>query len=281
MQAQDNYLKKEINIPININEKARVFLMIELCEKGISLVWHSLHPKEIAGAEVYNFEEKDNVEEVLSGIFTNILNSKYHPEQIRISYNYKQSLLVPEKYYQSSTNADMLNLLYLDSHSDIVKFDHIPELEMYHIYRVPKKINDLVLSMLPNGVNFHSTSKQILMNKEDEGSHLLCIVFYHRIKVILFKEGILQIVQQFEYNTPEDVAYYLLNVCEQYHVNSTEVKLRLQGLIVKDSKLYEYLYNYFLQIDLALASSKVSLTPHFVHQTKYFLSHLIDLATCE
>jgi hypothetical protein len=272
-------LKKGINIPIHAGEKANLFLLIEICENGISLVWISSHPKEIVGAEVFNVDTNEKIDIIAQNIFNHIKESKHTPEKINVSFNYKESLLIPEKYHDNSSIQEMLNLTFGENEFMTVKTDHLKELSIYNIYRIPKTIEELCQYHFPNASLFHSTTKQIQI--ESDTTHLTCIVFYQRIKIILFKEGKLQFAQQFDYKTQEDVAYHLLNICERYNVSPTEIKLRLKGLVVKESKLYEYLYNYFLDINLASSNSKVALTPHIVQQTKYFLSHLIDLAACE
>lgn len=272
-------MKKGINIPNYAGEKTRLYLLIEVCENGISLVWVSSHPKEILGAEVFNLDPHEKMEEALMTVFNHIKESKYIPEKINISFNYKESLLIPDIYSESGLHEEMLNLTFGENEFMIVKSDYLKEQSLLNIYRIPVSIEELCQQYFREATLFHSTTKQIQI--ESDSTHLTCIIFYQRVKIILFKEGKLQIAQQYEYKTQEDVAYHLLNTCERYHISASEIKLRLKGLVVKESKLYEYLYNYFLDINLATTNSRVALTPHIVQQTKYFLSHLIDLASCE
>ena len=272
-------MKKGINIPIHAGDKAQLYVLIEICENGISLVWISSHPKEIVGAEVFNIDPNEKIEVAVQTIFNHIKEAKHTPEKINISFNFKESLLIPEKHFDDSLNKEMLNLSYGENEFMTMKTDYLNNLSVYNIYRIPKTVEELCQHYFPDALTFHSTTKQIQI--ESDSTHLTCIVFYQRIKIILFKEGALQIAQQYEYKTQEDVAYHLLNICERYNVSPAEIRLRLKGLVVKESKLYEYLYNYFLDINLSSTNSKVALTPHIVQQTKYFLSHLIDLASCE
>ncbi len=272
-------MKKGINIPINAGERAQLSLLIEICENGISLVWISSNPREIVGAEVFNLDPHEKIEAAAQTIIGQLKESKHIPEKINVSYNFKESLLVPEKFSDNSLFQEMLNLSFGENEFMTLKSDFLKDLSIHHIYRIPKVIDELCQLHFPEATFFHSTTKQIQI--ESDSTHLTCIIFYQRVKIILFKEGKLQIARQYEYKTQEDVAYHLLNICERYNVSPSEIKVRLKGLVVKESKLYEYLYNYFLDINLASTNSRVALTPHIVQQTKYFLSHLIDLASCE
>jgi hypothetical protein len=125
----------------------------------------------------------------------------------------------------------------------------------------------------------HSTSKQI--RSDVIGDHLFCIVSHNRIKVFLYKGNKLQIVQQFNYQSFEDVIYHLLNICEQHSMNPSEIKLQLKGMIVKESKLFQELHNYFLDIDFASINDASLLPTSISEENQHFLSHLIELATCE
>jgi hypothetical protein len=49
-------------------------------------------------------------------------------------------------------------------------------------------------------------------------------------------------------------------------------------MVVKDSALYQSLYQYFLDLDLEENTSGVQMTSGFSEVPKQYLSHLIDLA---
>ena len=56
----------------------------------------------------------------------------------------------------------------------------------------------------------------------------------------------------FSYKTPEDIAYYILFVYEQLHLNPEEVELVLSGEIEKTAREHSLLYNYIRHVKFAV-----------------------------
>ena len=55
-------------------------------------------------------------------------------------------------------------------------------------------------------------------------------------------------IQSLEYETPEDVLYYLLNIAEQFELSRTDLSLHISGLVDLQYKLFRELTNYFRSI---------------------------------
>ena len=107
-----------------------------------------------------------------------------------------------------------------------------------------------------------------------------CIFFHNSIKVFLFNGPALQLVQQFNYDTPVDAAYHLLNCCEQYNLAAAEITLMLSGMIDEQSKLYTELYRYFLSIEFEQTDKEIELHDRIKFYPSHFFSHLTGLASC-
>ena len=60
----------------------------------------------------------------------------------------------------------------------------------------------------------------------------------------------------------------------------SEIKLRLYGMIVKDSNLYQQLHNYFLDIDFITIPEEINVRQEMNNLPAHFFSHLTELATC-
>ena len=55
----------------------------------------------------------------------------------------------------------------------------------------------------------------------------------------------------FHYKTPEDIAYYILFIYEQMHLNTETIELILSGEIEKSSAQHSLLYNYIRHVKFA------------------------------
>jgi len=272
-------LKKALHTLFDIKDNVDLLLLIEVGDFSISLVWSTFQRKNIIGIEVFNIDEQEDYTTFFMGVVNEIKRFNNQIKKTKVRYNSKESLLVPVTYYNASLNKEMLDLLYGENDFMIIKSDEVKEVGFYNIYRIPKPLDVLLTNHFSAIEEKHSTSKQIKLDVI--GDQLFCIISHKRIKVFLYKGNNLQIVQQFNYQSFEDVIYHLLNICEQHSMNPSEIKLQLKGLIVKDSKLFQELHNYFLDIDFASTNDTSSLPTSISEENKHFLSHLIELALCE
>ena len=253
-------------------------LLIETGSYGISLLWFTKDPFKVAGVATYNFPDDEivmNLQTILKSV-EGLLNQLL---SVTICYDFKKSILVPAQYDHSSVHEETLSLVYGEVNNAAINKDFITSANIYNYYSVPKEVHSVLSGKFPAATVFHSSSLQLELLNNTTGL-LYCILFHNVLKVILYKEGKLQIVQQFNYRTPEDVLYHLLNVCERHHISPSESELRLTGMIDEHSKLYMELYQYFLNITFENPADTVYTSPGFKNFPAHFFSHLTALASC-
>jgi hypothetical protein len=123
--------------------------------------------------------------------------------------------------------------------------------------------------------------QSILVNINKEDSNILYAVMYPgHITVLLKNKGQLQLVQNFEYGTPQDAVYQLLNACKSFDVDPGEITLHLCGMIDADSGLYGELYKYFLHIRFAGLPLNFNYTAGISNYPAHYFSHLFATALC-
>lgn len=74
-------------------------------------------------------------------------------------------------------------------------------------------------------------------------SNIYLFFYPNYFTACLFKHNTLHYINTIKYATPEDVLYFILNVCQQYGVE-LNVAIYCGGFINEQSKLYETLYQY-------------------------------------
>ena len=279
LPTQIIFLKTGYHIPLNDIGNQSLHLLIEIGDFGISLIWTDTQKKQVAAIAVHIFEDDDNKVEQIRNTINNAVIPGKDQKALKIFYNFKESMLVPIKYYNEDLNEQMLALLFGEDDDTVIRTDKIDKLQICNIYRLPTALDRFVASTFPQVNYSHSTSSQIL--QQFSSTEMVCIVFYNAIKVILYIDGHLYLVQQFKYNGPEDVAYHLLNICNQHDLQPTEVKLHISGMIVQDSILFQHLYNYFLHIDFISMSDQIRMKEDINDLPAHFFSHLTELASCE
>lgn len=70
-----------------------------------------------------------------------------------------------------------------------------------------------------------------------------------QLDIVVFKEGALQLANSFEYQTAEDVVYYVLFIYEQVGLSPEETPIYPSGAISQASAIYSELYTYVRHVE--------------------------------
>ena len=270
-------MKIVFKIEPSVDENVALHLLAEVGDEDISFLIFSRSPFKIEGFVSLGFDKN-----TVSKIY--IDNVKKYIEELSflkgtnfstttIFYNYTTSTLVPILYFLETEKQQILNQLFVPDKSRLCLQETCKWQSIKNIYSVPAVVHNYFLELYPQSKFAHSTSYQL---SNSHTTYLYCILYNSSIKIILFKEGQLQIVQYFDYSSPEDVCYYLLNVAERFDITPSSLPITLSGMVDVDSIIYYELYKYFLNISFATTEVKTAerlneLPTHFYH-------HLTSLA---
>ena len=275
-------MKTAFNIKPEIEEIGNLHLLFEAGDYGISCCWYAKNPVDVKGISVYNFsvsadatEKANELEKLLQ---TETAFSKT-PLSTSICYNFRESMPVPAEYYKPGCERDLLLLLFDCGPECQVSSEEVPGKGIYNLHAVNRKMESVMSRHFPGAVTFHASSRQ-LVQETATGNDMYCTVFHNMVKVILYKDGVLQLLQYFNYAGTTDVAYHLLNSCKQYGISPAEVNLRLCGLIDTGSLLYNELYKYFSLISFHVTGNNVHMHERVTFYPAHYFSHLTDLLPC-
>lgn len=95
----------------------------------------------------------------------------------------------------------------------------------------------------PGALFLHQFAVLLPALKPAEADSIHLFFYPHYFTLCLFKNKRLHYINTVGYVTPEDVLYFVLNVCKQYEV-ATNVAVYCGGFIDVSSKLYDILYQY-------------------------------------
>jgi hypothetical protein len=98
--------------------------------------------------------------------------------------------------------------------------------------------------------------------------------------VAVFKGTDIQLMQSYSYQTPDDVSYYLLAICKRFNISQEKVTLIVAGLLDEQSRLYQELLKYFLQVQWDQLSGSVKLDAPFAAFPDHYFSPLLKMALC-
>jgi hypothetical protein len=219
----------------------------------------------------------------LSGIISadELLREKKH--EALVIYNYPESNLVPSKLYDHSLMKPITDLVYGDLNRGMVLSEKIQAWDVYNIYRVPKDVHRLAIQQFAGGKYWHYYSLLLSsINKESLSfdGEIRLIFYTDRFICAAFKQNQLQLIQTFNYQTPEDVAYYILSICQQVNLDVNLVVIQLSGLIDEQSALFTELLKYFQLVNCQPAPAEINTAELLESYPPHYFSPLLNLALC-
>jgi hypothetical protein len=262
-------------------------LLLEVSANFLGCVWYNQSKQKLLGVRHYNIEgtvDKTSMvlmEELLRDDL--MLNSRV--SRVVMVYHYPDSTLVPENYFQAELNRPVLELLFGDAEKGLVMSEKVDILPVYNVYRIPPDIHKLFQQKFTSSSYWHYYTLQLsfFQVEKDSPADLARIrVMFYADKFIVgaFRDGELLILQSFNYQTPEDVSYYLLTVLKAHDVKQENVVLKISGLIDEDSILYTELNKYFQYLAWDPLPAGIDPAGILKQFPSHYFSPLVRMALC-
>lgn len=226
--------------------------------------------------------EGSSPEQELLALLDNDERLRESPSKRTLLYNYPEAVFIPEQFYSPSTGAAHLELVHGElPFATILTEKGEGALHGYYVYAVPSQVHRLFQQHLPIDRTFHYYNALQLseQTRQESTNSYLFITFYPgRLLVYAGSQGQLQLTRTFYYEAAEDVAYYLLNICQQLALSPATTPVFLSGMIDVSSVLYAEIVKYFGIVEMeAFAAGKAAWTEE---HPAHFFSPLLKIATC-
>jgi hypothetical protein len=199
-------------------------------------------------------------------------------------YNFPESSLVPEPLFSMDTNKELTEMIHGNLPKGLVLSEKIPWWDLYNVYRIPLELHKLLQHQFTAGKYWHYYSLLLKSHKmfdPQEGSDRIKAIFYaDKMIALVMKKGKLQLMQTFHYQDAKDVAYHLLNCCQQLGISQEEVLLLVGGLIDRQSALSTELHKYFLQVSFEEIDESIKVTDELKELPLHYFSSILKMAVC-
>ncbi|MEQ8623546.1 MAG: DUF3822 family protein [Vicingaceae bacterium] len=168
-----------------------------------------------------------------------------------IDHNYA---LVPLALLDENKLATYLNFNSL-AHQDeqlIYQFDILESQQAAIVYGIPLSVNRMLESQLSNYNWSHFAFpllESILLSSTQEATLYLHIQ-YNRFDVVYVDNKKLKFFNSFNYQTVEDLIYFLLYVMEQLNLDRESIPVELIGEFDEQSAIYEMLFKYIRKVSI-------------------------------
>lgn len=260
-------------------------LLIEVGEKMFSYVIYHKEQHRFVGLRQYNldFTPGKTMLENLLEIMTNdeLLQVQY--KEAFVIYNYTDSSFLPEKVFHIELNQPVTEIIYGNAKKGLLLSEKVIGFKMYNIYRVPREIHALLQRKFASGNYWHYYTL-LLNDGQTQASPneqvIKMVMRADQFLVAVFNGDKIQLVQSYTYQTPDDVSYYLLAICTRFNISQDKVNLIVSGLLDEQSRLYQELLKYFLNVQWDRLPDTVKLDSVFRAFPDHYFSPLLKMALC-
>lgn len=255
-------------------------LYLEIDAHGLS--YTILENHQCLALVVYHFghgHSDDTIAEYIHQVMTDqpVLHQKF--DKVHIIYGYAPSVLVPNDFMPEANNEALIELVYGDNSERVTRSDNMYKRSLHNIYGVPGAVDQALNRYFPTAMYTHLFSLLPDIEHSNE-NQLYCIFSAAQLKVLVLKEGRLQVMQTYNYKTSEDAAYHLLNLCNSFEIPAADTLVTLTGMIETSSGLYSELYKYFLRLELELLPEQYQYPDGIKEFPQHYFSHLFAIAAC-
>lgn len=175
-------------------------------------------------------------------------------DEVILVCNTKEKVLIPSVYHSSDARSQLIEAVHGDLGDLVIQEDEIHQWELYVIYGCNRILLDTIYNRFPHLRQVHFDTaclRHIFRNVTDKPSQWIMVFFYPgQISVAVVKEGALQILQCFHFDTPHDVVYHLLHVCERFQLDCTTLHAEVSGMIDAQSEAWREIQKYIVDIEL-------------------------------
>ena len=229
-------------------------LFFEAGRRHIACLCKDAESNTVKAFELFQFDTiaDEEYEKILDEVrlFSKLMMPDY--KTVHIILEEKEALCVPAEFYNDESAEGLLNIMFGEAKEKDIYTQRLGD-KIILSRAIGAKI--IAITKYFPGADqvhkFYAMLKEYTANKNLTAANEVCVVFYpDHILLMAWKENNLQIIRSADYQTPEDVLYMILNVCEQYGMPVHDTKVNISGMVDKQSNLYRTLYQYLRGLEI-------------------------------
>ena len=176
------------------------------------------------------------------------------PSEVKLIYYNRTSTLVPSDLFDPKNSLNYMKYNTSIRIDDIAANDHVLNHEINNVYIPNIDINNYIFEKFKTFDFYHYSS--LIIEKFSNafakkfGKRVFVNVNDGFIDVLYFRDKKLEFYNSYDYNSIEDVLFYLLFCFSELKLNPDEIHTVFSGTIDLDSKLYELIYTYVRNVEL-------------------------------
>ncbi|MFT3754286.1 MAG: DUF3822 family protein [Paludibacter sp.] len=137
-------------------------------------------------------------------------------------------IFIPTPFFKKEEAVDFLYFQHKKDKHERIMYNYISDWNTVNVFAVPAAIEQAMARLFPESLIEHQLS-WLLKNriKTQQSSSLYVWVRSKMLDVIALKDGKLQLMNSFGYQTPEDFSYHTLDIIEQLSLDIEKCNVNL------------------------------------------------------
>ncbi len=172
-------------------------------------------------------------------------------EEVSVLFSNELYSTVPREFFVEEEASNLLKFNTKILQTDVVEHDSINE-EMANVYIPYTNITNYLFDKYGEFEFKHTATiliQELLELSAFEETNVYLNNYNEYYDLVIIRNKKLVFCNTFNYDSPQDLIYYLLFTAEQLHLDPLELKLILLGDIDKDSAEYKIMYTYIKNIE--------------------------------
>jgi hypothetical protein len=260
----------------------RCNLFVELGQHHISQSVFDPADNKLLDIEMINLNEDINSSLVQSYLEDSGIDTEQFGN-VHLIFNTKEFALIPSSLHNPLFHRDLVETIHGDMLDLQFNADQLSHFDAVNVYGVQREINTVLNRFFPNAQRVHKNAcivKGISSQLDRLPSQFIKIFFSpSHIDVLVVKNGKLQFLQKFYYETTDDAIFYILTLSEKFKLNRKAICFFASGIIDLDSLILFELKKHFPLFEIEI-SKEYSITSHIAEIPAHYLTPLMISLQC-
>jgi hypothetical protein len=162
--------------------------------------------------------------------------------------------LVPSSIYKPELSSTILETIHGDLIPMEIMVDDVHQWELHNIYGWKPELLSLISSKFPQVRNIQFSTaglRSLFKTLSFEKEQWMKVYFYkNAFHLIVLKDNQLQLSQSFNFETPQDIIYNILNVVDRLKLDLASISVEVSGLLDSHSETWSEFNKFFVTVSL-------------------------------
>lgn len=176
-------------------------------------------------------------------------------------------LFIPNALFDESMAVDHLKFATGEKAGTSEFIDHLRRMDASAVFTAPAHIVRFLKGKFSNIVFHHAATAMVeylLSVGKNNKDHLITVHFSgHRAGIFVTNGKNLELCNYFDFESTEEMVYYLVFICEQLHLNPDSILISLTGEINSESQIFTLASRYIRHISVGTRPAICRFTPAF------------------